>query len=440
MALTPETQKGGAQSQENLLLDYVRRLEKHKDERKVVHVRLSRLRPFNRREQHIRAATSTFEPLIADLRGQLFTLSNADLFFAYKREIQPQVETLVQKIKFLFSDDPLIAEEAENRSAFADWYDCADEYDDILKLAGSMIDEEEKRQTQVRSKMDARAALRAKQKQGEPLTPEILARIEDALSRADLSNFVRRQFICKVDGKMIPEQRFSELFISISDLRETLMPGVNLTSNRWLFHHLTETLDMRMLAMLSKTDAITISGEISINANVKTILGDDFQQFDDNISASRRGAMVIELQKEDIFSDLSCYLFARDFIQERGYRVVVDGLTLQTLFIVDRERLGADMVKLIWNPDLTSAGEETHDRIRELAVQGGGEKLIVTRCDTRESVDFCRSLGVSLFQGRYVEGLIAEDVRRRDLLKLKHRIQRSAEAEDEPFGEDGLMK
>ena len=40
-------------SQENLLLDYVSRLEKHKAGRKVVHLHLSGLRPFNRRDQHI---------------------------------------------------------------------------------------------------------------------------------------------------------------------------------------------------------------------------------------------------------------------------------------------------------------------------------------------------------------------------------------------------
>ena len=438
MAMAPESTKA-LPSQENLLLDYVERLEKHKNDRNVVHVHLSRLRPFNRREHHIRAATSTFEPLIADLNGQLFTLRNADLFFAFKRDVQPQVETLVQKIKFLFSDDPLIAEEDDASKSFADWYICADEYDDVLSLAQSMVDEEEERKSRMRSRMDARAALKAKQKQGEPLTPEVLARIEDALSRADLSNFVRRQFICRVDSKMIPEQRFSELYISISDLRETLMPGVNLASNRWLFHHLTETLDRRMLVMLSKTDAITITGEISINANVKTLLTDEFQAYDDNMSASRRGAMVIELQKEDIFADLSGFLFARDFAQERGYRLLLDGVTLPNIFVVDREKLGCDFLKLIWSPAIVDAGDEVHDRIREISAQGNGEKIILSRCDTRESVDVGRSLGVQLFQGRYVENLIAEDARRRELLKLKHRIQRSAELPDDGAQDDSFL-
>ncbi len=430
MATAPDAQKS-IPSQENLLLDYVRRLEKHRDGRMVVHVHLSQLRPFNRREQHIRAATSSFDPLVSAMSGQLFALRNADLIFVFKAEARPQVETVVQKVRFLFSDDPLIAEADTHEKPFASWYDAEDNYDEVLHLARDLADEEEERLTKVRSRMDARSALRAKQQQGEPLTPDVLARVEDALGRADLSNYVRRQFVCRVDSKLVPEQEFSELFISISDLRETLMPGVNLTSNRWLFHHLTETLDKRMLSMLSKTDAITITGEISINANVKTLLSDDFQVFDDNVSASRRGAMVIELQKEDIFSDLPAFLIAREFVQERGYRVLLDGLTMQTMFLVDREKLGCDHAKLIWTPALADAGEEVKERLRELAAQSGGGKMILCRCDTRESVEFGRSVGIDRFQGRFVEGLIAEDGRRRDLLKLKHRIQRGTAADDE---------
>lgn len=412
-------------SQENLLLDYVRRLEKHKAGRKVVHLHLSGLRPFNRRDQHIRTAAGNFEPLISDMTGQLFILKNADLFFVYKAEAQGQVETIVQKIRFLFDDDPLVAEEDLQPHPFASWYDANQDYENILRMAQSFSDAEEKRQTAVRARMDARAALRAKQQQGEPLTPEVLARVETALERADLSNLVRRQFVCQIDAKMVPEQRFSELFISIKDLRETLLPGVNLLANRWLFQHLTETLDRRMLSMLTKTDAVSISGEISFNVNVATLLSKEFQSFDDNIAASRRGQMVIELQKEDIFSNLSSYLFAREYIQDRGYRVCIDGMALDTLLLINRKRLGVDLTKLIWTPELVDGGDEVHEMLTNMVKEEGENRLILIRCDNREAIDFGKSVGINLFQGRYVENLIAEDGRRRELLRLKRRIERN---------------
>ncbi len=430
MATSPDKQ---LPSQENLLLDYIQRLEKHREGRKAVHLHLSLLRPGNRQEQHIRAASGNFEPLVKSMDGQAFTVKNADIFFIYKDTAHPRVETAVQQIRYLFDDDPLLSEEKDSDKKFVSWYDATEDFDAFLKDVQNLAQAEQKRQTEVRNRMDARSSLKAKQEQGEPLTPRVLARVETALSRADLSNLVRRQFICRVDSNMVPEQIFSELFISIKDLRETMLPDVNLVANRWLFQHLTTTLDQRMLSMLTKTDAISISGDISFNVNVATVLSPEFQAFDDNISAGRRGAMIIELQKEDIFSDLGSYVFAREFVQEKGYKVCIDGLTVETIEIIDRESLGADLAKLIWHPDLVDGGEELHEKIRGIVKRGGPDRLIMCRCDNRESVDFGRSMGIDLFQGRYVESMIAEDGRRLELLKLKRRIEREGEEPD--FGD-----
>ena len=48
MATSPEKQQGKP-NEENLLIDYVRRLEQHKGGRKAVQIHLSGLRSFNRR-------------------------------------------------------------------------------------------------------------------------------------------------------------------------------------------------------------------------------------------------------------------------------------------------------------------------------------------------------------------------------------------------------
>ncbi|MCB2099402.1 MAG: hypothetical protein KDE22_00930 [Rhodobacterales bacterium] len=423
MALNPEFQNR-LPSQENLLLDYVQRLERHKRDRSAVHLRLSGLRPYNRREQHLRAAANSFEPLVENMDGQLFSLKSADLLFIFKNAVRGEVETVVQKVRFLFSDDPLLAESDADTQAFATWYDVDGEYDRVLHLAQSLVDAEHRLVNEVRGRMDTRSALRARQQMGEPLTPQVLDRVVAALARADLSNMVRRQYVCQLDTKMVPSPVFSELFISIADLRETLLPGVNLLSNRWLFQHLTETLDRRMLAMLTRTDHITLSGDIAFNMNISTLLSPEFLTFDDNITASRRGSMIIELQKVDIFADLGAYLFAREFVQEKGYRVCVDGLTYHTMSMIDRDRLGADLVKVIWHPEMVDGGAPMHDRLRALIASAGENRVVLCRVDNREAIDFGRSVGITLFQGRHVEQLIAEDNRRRELLRLKRRIER----------------
>ena len=52
--------------QEAALLDFVERLRKFTMGRRAVHLRLSRLRPYNRRAHHLRIAATPFDRLVRD--------------------------------------------------------------------------------------------------------------------------------------------------------------------------------------------------------------------------------------------------------------------------------------------------------------------------------------------------------------------------------------
>ncbi|NQV57453.1 MAG: hypothetical protein HQ503_16450 [Rhodospirillales bacterium] len=426
MAMEPNDGNSRLASQENLLLDYVHQLESHMEGRRAVHVHLSALDAHNRRDHHIRIAANTFEPLINLLEGQLFILKNSDLFFIYRGDSQNDVETSILKLRFLFSDDPLLESEAENddheTNAFRSYYDVERDYGEILDLVRSMVHAEESGKAAATLPGAAMTSVfTVKQDHGTPLTPKALGQVEANLKRADLSNMVRRQFVCAIIGEAAPQALFSELYISIADLRETLMPGVNIFANKWLFQHLTETLDLRVLSMLSKSNDNTITGELSVNLNISTLLSPEFMKFDDSVIASMRGSIVIELQKVDIFNDLNAFLFARDFAKERGYRICIDGLTLETLPFVNRKRLGADLIKLVWQDDLEEkAGEK---KIVRLVKRTGASKIILSRCDDERAVEFGHIIGINMFQGRHIESLLADETRRRDIEMARRRTQ-----------------
>ena len=177
--------------------------------------------------------------------------------------------------------------------------------------------------------------------------------------------------------------------------------------------------------MLTKTGTLSVSGEISFNLNIATLQSKDFQIFDDSITASRRGQMIIKLQQADILSNLSSYLIVRELMQDKGYRVCLDWMPLDALHVLHRDRLGIDITKLAWSPELIDGGEEVHRMLRGLVEKEGQEKLILIQCDTREAIEFGRSIGIRKFQGRFIELLMTEDGRRRELLRLKHGIERS---------------
>jgi hypothetical protein len=411
MALSQIQNRTRGPSQEYLLLDYMQRLGRNIDGRMAVHIHLSRLRPQNRQDHHIRIAAATFEGMVQNYEGQIFTLSNCDLFFICKDAAIEDIDAAIMKVRYLFSEDPLSqGDDEEDLARFCTWYNVTTQHEDLLDLVKQMHRERERKNrlavTQDRSDVRTRSGKKA-------LDPEQLGKLESFLIRADLSNLMRRQPVCAITPtNPNPQPVFRELYISIADLQQTVLPEFDLASNLWLFQHLTQTLDSRMLSMLIRNDDTSIASSFSINLNVQTILSPPFLNFDSSLKAVARGTVVIELQAIDIFGEMGAYMFARDFMRERGYRICLDGLNHLTLQFIDRDRLGLDLLKLIWTPDM--ADDVTGTRATELKEhvdRCGRARIILSRCDSDEAVRFGQSLGITMYQGRYVDRLLANESR-----------------------------
>jgi len=241
----------------------------------------------------------------------------------------------------------------------------------------------------------------------QPIDPDVLDRLENGLEQADLSSHVRWQRVCAIVGSAPPRPVFTEIFVSIPELRETIAPRIDLTSNRWLFQHFTETLDRRVLSYLNREGVRVSRDGLSINLNVQTILSETFLRFEEVVAAGTHGTVVLELRLEDVFADMEAYVFARDYVRQRGYRLCIDALDVESLMLVDRERLGADLVKLFWDPDLpsrmiTKEGIALAQRLRA----GEGARTVLARCESGQAVTLGQELGIAMFQGRHVDDLL----------------------------------
>jgi hypothetical protein len=393
-------------SQEAALLNYAERLDRHRARRIAVQIHLSRLQGHNRREHHVRVAVNTFEELVKQFDGQIFHLMNHDIVFVCKGARAEAVDEAVLKLRYLFSEDPLtrLADD-QTGGGFCTWYLLAQDYDAFLSMARRVHElgeahRAESRRLQGLAQREQRVVKR-------PLAPADLARLVEALANTDISSMVRGQEICAMTATDAPQPVFRELYVSIDDLEETLLPGVSLTADPWLFQHLTQVLDRRMLAHVLKEEQGG-QASFSLNLNVATVLSGDFQRFDQGIGLGVRGRLVIEVQQVDIVADMAAYLFARDYLRERGYKICLDGLTHLTLPLVERERLGIDLIKLAWNGEAwpSMRPEALGDLERHIRAVGRA-RIILTRCDSEGALDLGQRLGISLFQGRYVDYLLA---------------------------------
>jgi len=406
MALNTRT-SGGLPDHEELLLDYTLRLERHVEGRRAVHLHMSKLRKLNQRDHYLRIASNNFSNLVNDHEGQLYRLRNNDIVVIVKNATVTQMDEIVLRIKYLFGDDPLVDSEGENDLEFVTWYNLENDYDLFVRDIKFIHNE-------YRSSIETEAAETENQPQAaetiapnQALDARRLGQMIEVISTSDVTSLLRRQTVCAILPGETARPVFNEIFVSIDTLRKRVMPEVDLHANRWLFQHLTEFLDVRLLRALPDAER-AVELPASININVSTILSDEFTNFERQFRIMTQKTLLVELQSIDVFSDLSAFNFARDYLHERGYRVCLDGLTPQSFPLIRRAEFGLDMEKIIWDEN---TGEEItggrSEAFRETIRSTGAARVVLCRCDSREAMDFGHAHGITLFQGRYVERLLS---------------------------------
>lgn len=386
-------------AQEIALLDHLGRLDKLRHGRTAIHIHISNLAAAYRRDNYIRIAANAFVQSVHSFEGRLFTLANKDLVFVARDVPFEALNSAVDKLRSLFAEDP-IAQFSQKPSApdFCTWYNLETDYEALRGMAQEMLRQAEqiRDHNELHSSVDPATLLK-------PIRPELVARLEDALGKTDISNIVRRQTACTLLDGQPPQPLFEEIFVSIEDLQGIATPGIDLLADVWLFRYLTQTLDRRVMAMLIR-DGVTSTRPFSINLNVATVLSPEFGRFETTFANQLRGRLVVEMNKIDVFSDMGAFLFARDYLHELGFRICLDGLTHHTMAYYDRERLGFDLVKLYWTPDsIDNMRPEMMPIIRANVMETGQARTILCRCDSPRAIEIGQDLGIVMFQGRHVD-------------------------------------
>lgn len=395
-------------NQEEKLRSYLSTFMRANREATALQLKISQIKPSLREDGLMMNILNSFYEILG-LNGQPFCVKNDDIFIIYNDSLsEAAIRSVLIKTWLQFSGDPQTAHAEqllEKRFRLP-------EETDLLNYEISRIGNIVLQNISATSERKKFIIPSVSNKNEKLFTPEMLARVTNALQSTDFSNMIRRQSVCIILDEAYPQPLFEEVFVSISDLGESILPGVSLTATPWLFQDLTETLDKRVLKSVSRHDDGAFTRGFSLNLNISTILSEEFRIFDSDILSSVKSSIVLELQPIDIFSDLNSYLMARDYAQNLGYKICIDGVTLNTLDFIDRERLSADYLKLTWSPDLPFALQE-NKKLEEQLQNIGTNRAILCRVDDEQALRMAQKYNITLFQGRYVQHLISTNPRNR---------------------------
>ncbi|MEJ0010052.1 MAG: hypothetical protein WDN72_05785 [Alphaproteobacteria bacterium] len=378
----------------------------------------SRLLEHYRSEYQLKIAINLMNDLLGDRDGAIYPCADATIYIMVRHLPRPLMDKMVFQLRYLFMDDPLAYTiDGEENPEFATTYEIETQWQDFMDICKRRLVTRVKR-TQAEQRGPSRADAQAMASAGISPTPYIrrevkqfnagtLAAIEKDLKDVDLTVSLRRQPVVSITPERQIRTVFDEMYINIAQLRQSIGIEVDLLSNRWLFKYLTEVLDQRMLDTIQKNPMRYLTNPVSFNFNIATLLSTRFAEFDAAIKPATKVSIVIELQLADIFADMGGFLSARDTVQKLGYRVCLDGVSDISLPQIDRARLGFDLLKLIWNGNgAGDVGSEKNQRLAAAVRQCGANRVILTRCDDESAIGFGHALGITLFQGRYLDALV----------------------------------
>lgn len=398
------------------LIELLQLIEENPQGWQVIAFHFAKLLEHYRSEYQIKIATNLMNDLLGDRDGAIYLCEDATIYVMVQNFPRTLADKMIFQLRYLFMDDPLsYTAEGDENPAFSTNYSMDSQWQEFMSLCKRRL-VMRVRAAQNSSIPRAAAAVAA----GEPpppprekkevlraFTASNLAAIEADMKDVDLSTTIRRQPICAALPETPVRSVFDEMYINISHLRQSMGIEVDLLSNRWLFKYLTQILDERMLDTIQRNPIRYLSTPISLNLNIPTLLSTRFTEFDAAIKPSAKVSIVIELQIADVFADMSAFLLAKDTVHKLGYRVCLDGVSELSLPQIDRQRLGFDLVKLIWNSDSErDIKSAKNQKLAEAVRQCGNNRVILTRCDNKQAVEYGQALGITLFQGRYLDGLV----------------------------------
>ncbi len=393
-------------SEERLLLERLRGIEDDLTGVYSIHIRLSALRPGNRKPHFTRIAVRAFDFVTENFDATLYEFSNCDLLLLCNYVPIEEVDPSISKVRALFSEDPLTkAEEGSKDDIFATWYDLAQEedYENFIALITDLEAEAEERRKRT---AEDKAAEKYRYLPGVPLDPSNLAAINDIMSESRISDLIQLQSAIQIKPKAKGKLLFREHYVSMTGLQKRVAPDVNLFGSVWLFQYLTETLDRRVLAVIGRRDFSALDSPISLNLNLSTILSKEFQKFHQSVEENAF-KVVVELQMIDIFTDMGGYFYARDFLKELGYRVLVDGVNPLSLQYFKPGVLKADFVKIGWGREfLSEIPGANKNEMQDVMDRTGKSKIILGRVDTEKAVEWALNFGISRFQGHYIDTIV----------------------------------
>ncbi len=116
--------------------------------------------------------------------------------------------------------------------------------------------------------------------------------------------------------------------------------------------------------------------------------------------------LILEITLFDIMSDLTAYFHAQEKLGRLGCKICICKMDIQSLYVLNRELMNVDFLKIRWNKNyLRAINEAEKQKIADAVKAQGKMRVVLSDCDTSVAIKFGSELGIVMFQGFEVDKL-----------------------------------
>ncbi|VAX07204.1 hypothetical protein MNBD_ALPHA03-1228 [hydrothermal vent metagenome] len=433
------------------LISAMRAVRRHPEDYRGIHLHFSLLDRGHKQPYHRRTIATAFNKLIQSKGGQLFWTSNFDVVFICRGSSLAQLDIAILAARRAVEDSPLVKKYIEEGrdDELCEWYDLAIDMDRFMHMVGGLkktavppppkqIKEQVQKPAPAATKESQNApSLKsmiknldqplshsedfkppnlktvnvtkprydpiAKQDTSQPMGPMQLDQLERNLTNMDIDRMINDQTAFVIVGDKNAKPIFIEHYISVDEIKESLLPTYDLYADKWLFKRLTRTFDTKIMQSLPAKDIVR-DQVISININVETVLTSEFDKFISLFKQKNNQPLILEMGMFDVISNIQNYYDAQKKLSRLGCRIILDAIDIQALQVLDRELLSVDFLKISWKPDyIKLIGSAEQDKVLSAIADHGNMRIILCHCDTENALEFGKSFGIHMYQGFLID-------------------------------------
>lgn len=389
---------------EELLLDYARRLDRHRQGRRALWIHLSRLSRHHRRDGDHLVGGKVMRPLARKYQGEVFSLASGDVVVLLKDPDEKAIDSALFELRLAFSHDPLMRRaDEEGPEVYLTVYDIAATYDaflDVVKLActrrGPQSHEPQANEPQAHDAAPGARLIFSREQLREKAPATLPGHIDTSQGRIAVERLLERQTIGRVVSPHMTRPWGKREAIRPQAL--DAFDHLNVAVSRHQVTASSALSEVERLLMGGWCDLLRSEGteRTLLMLRTETLMSAEFLTFDRWIMENGLAHPSISLYLEDALSDAETVAYLRGFLRERKYRIGLGAVPLGNLALVRDALSGMAFLEIAIPPEIQTRDKELLSRI---AGEWGEETVLAAAVASPQVLEAVFEAGI-----RYASG------------------------------------